>query len=75
MFATRQIELIDAEKSKLKIPLDKVAYLFELDKVIEERCDQFDIELESDGFIIVSQDLAPAAVSIFNYKVVAYKNN
>ena len=34
-----------------------------------------DIELENDGFVIVSQDLAPAAVSIFNYKVVAYKNN
>lgn len=75
MFATRQTQLDDDEKSKLKIPDGTEAYLFELDKVIEERCDQLDYELEDDGFVIVSQDLTPAAVSIFNYKVVAYKNN
>jgi hypothetical protein len=75
MLANRQTKLDEDEKSKFKIPLDKEAYLFELDKVIEERCDQFDYELEEDDFVIVSQDLIPVAVSIFNYKVVAYKNN
>jgi hypothetical protein len=75
MFATRQTQLDEDEKSKLKIPLDKEAYLFELDKVIEERCDQFDFELEDDGFVKVSRDLSPAAVCIYDYKVVAYKNN
>ena len=75
MFATRQTELDKDEKLELEIPLDKEAFLFELDKVIEERCDQFDNELEDNGYVIVSQDLSPAAVSIFNYKVVAYRNN
>lgn len=74
MFATRQTKLDEAEKLKLNISPEKEAYLFELDKVIEERCDQFDIELEEDGFVIVSQDLFPAAVSIFNYKVVAFRD-
>ncbi|MFT6633790.1 MAG: hypothetical protein ACJAS4_003762 [Bacteriovoracaceae bacterium] len=75
MLANRQTKLDEDEKSKFKISLDKEAYLFELDKVIEERCDQFDYELEEDGFVIISQDLFPVAVSIFNYKVVAYKSN
>ena len=75
MFATRQTELDEDEMSKFKIPIGKKAYLFELDKVIEERCDQFDLELEAEGFVIVSQDLCPAAVSIFNYNVIAYKND
>lgn len=73
MFATRQTELDEDEKSNFEISIDKEAYLFELDKVIEERCDEFDIQLEGDGFVIVSQDLSPVAVSIFNYKVIAYK--
>lgn len=74
MFATRQTELDEDEKSKLDIPLEMKAYLFELDKVIEERCDQFDYELEEDGYTLVSQDLSPVAASIFSYRVVAYRN-
>jgi hypothetical protein len=73
MQANRQTLLDEDEKKKHGIAVSSQAFLFELDKVIEERCDEFDIELEQDGFTIISQDLDPAAVSIFNYKVIAYR--
>ena len=73
MTPTRQTKLDNIEKEKRQIPSDKDAYLFELDKVIEERCDEFDNQLEAEGYSIVSQDMEPAAVSIFNYQVIAYK--
>lgn len=73
MIPARERLLEITEKQKYNIPLDKEAYLFEFDKIIEERCDEFDNQLEGEGYIIVFQDLEPAAVSIFNYKVIAYK--
>ena len=73
MTPTRKRALDNSEKQKYNISQDKKAYLFEFDKIIEERCDEFDYQLESDGYTIVFQDLEPAAVSIFNYTVIAYK--
>lgn len=73
MIPARESLLDDDQKKKYKIPLDKEAYLYEFDKIIEERCDEFDNQLESEGYTIVYQDLEPAAVSIFNYVVVAFK--
>jgi hypothetical protein len=73
MTPDRKITLDDTEKLKYKIPLDRVAFLFELDKVIEERCDEFDYELEEQGYVIANRDMETAAVSIFNYKVIVFK--
>jgi hypothetical protein len=73
MTPTRQTTLDKIEMKKHSIPEDREAFLFELDKVIEERCDEFDYQLEGEGYTIVSQDMEPAAVSIFNYKVIAYR--
>jgi hypothetical protein len=73
MIPARETKLDNNEKLKYDIPLDKNAFLFEFDKIIEERCDEYDFELEALGYTIVFQDMEPAAVSIFNYKVVAYK--
>ena len=73
MIPTRQKPLERNEKLKFKIPIDSEAWIFEFDKIIEERCDQFDYELEEEGYIIISQELTPAAVSIFNYKVIAFR--
>ena len=46
-----------------------------LDRVIEERCDEFDYELEEEGFEIINRDLEPIATSIFRYRVVALKES
>jgi hypothetical protein len=68
-------ELLDsAEKEKHSILAKHEAYAFYIDKVIEERCDEFDYTLEDDGYIIVYRDYEPAAASIFNYTVIAYKD-
>lgn len=69
----RETILGTEEKLKYKIPLDREAFLYEFDKIIEERCDEFEYQLEREGYTIVSQDLEPVAVSIFNFKVIAYK--
>lgn len=73
MTPDRKSTLDNTEKLKYKIPLDRDAFLLELDKIIEERCDEFDYELEEEGYTIVFRDMETAAVSIFNYKVIAYK--
>ena len=73
MTPDRKISLDNNEKVKHNIPRDKEAILFELDKIIEERCDEFDYELEEQGYLIAFRDMETAAVSIFNYKVIAYK--
>ena len=74
MIPDRETRLDNTEKERLGIPLEKEAVIFEFDKIIEERCDEFDFELEQLGYTVVSQDMEPAAVSIFNYKVIAYKD-
>ncbi len=44
-------------------------YEFTLEKVIEERCDEFDDQLDLLGYEILNRDYRPIAASIFNYKV------
>ncbi len=73
MTPSKETLLDNIEKEKYQIPIDKEATLFEFDKVIEEHCDEFEYELEANGYTIAFQDLEPAATSIFNYKVIAYK--
>ena len=53
-------------------PEDKL-YEFTLEKVIEERCDEFDEQLDLQGMEIVHRDYRPIAASIFNYTVIAKK--
>lgn len=73
MNPTRKTKLDANAMAKYGVPPGSEAFLYELDKVIEERCDEFNYILESDGLTIVFEDLEPAAVSIFNYKVIAYR--
>ena len=61
------------EKKNFGIEPKHEAFKFILEKVIEERCDEFDYELEEQGFIIVDRDMISVATSIFNYHVIAYK--
>ena len=44
-------------------------YLIELDKVIEERCDELDNMIEDQGYEIIHRDYKIIATSIFSYKV------
>lgn len=66
------LSLDDKKERKLDLKL-KITDFF-LDKVIEERCDEFDYNLESDGYIILERDYETAAPSVFNYRVTVYKN-
>lgn len=52
---------------------EALVYEFTLEKVIEERCDEFDDQLDLMGFEILARDYLPVAASIFNYKVIAKK--
>jgi hypothetical protein len=70
---TKKIPLPQGEYQKYDIPLSTKAYVFHLDKVIEERCDEFDYYLEDNKYTIVARDLIPIATSIFNYRVTAYR--
>ena len=70
---TRKEEVTQKERIKYKILEQHEAFVFELDKVIEERCDEFIYQLEDEGYTLVSEELEPVAVSIFNFKVIAYK--
>ncbi len=63
------------EKLALGLSAQDHVYEFMLDRVIEERCDEFDYELEEEGFEIINRDLEPIATSIFRYRVVALKGS
>lgn len=73
MHPTKKISLTEKEKEKFEIPKNAKAFEFHLEKVIEERCDEFDMALEEDGFEIVDRDMIRVATSIYNYVVTAYK--
>ena len=46
------------------------AYELTYSKVIEERCDQFENEYQSEGFEIIFSDLIPVATSIFDFRLI-----
>lgn len=68
----RKRELSQDEKKNLKIPLKSKAFAFYLDKVIEERCDEFEYSLEDSGFEIVDREYNRVATSIYNFIIIAF---
>jgi hypothetical protein len=44
-------------------------YKITLHKVIEERCDELDYEIEDNGYEIIHRDMTRVATSIYNYDV------
>lgn len=73
MREARKRALKSEEKQKFNLPSNSKAFEFCLDKVIEERCDEFDYYLEDNGYEIANREMIPIATSIFNYKVIAYR--
>jgi len=73
MTPNRQRKLNLKETKEFDIPKGFEAFIFSLDKVIEERCDEFDYQLEDQGYEIVHREFKRVATSIYNYEVVAYK--
>ena len=57
------------EMAKFDLPSE--TQCFELDKVIEERCDDLDYYLEDQGYEILHQEYIRVATSIYNYRVYA----
>ena len=66
-------ELDELEKEKLGFTSNESIFEYILEKVIEERCDEFDYHLEESGFEIISRDFKRVATSIYNYKVIIHK--
>ena len=70
-----RIDNLSVEEKKLyKIPKETKAYRYSLDKVIEERCDEFDYILEDEGYEIIHRELKRVATSIFDYEVIVVKS-
>lgn len=44
-------------------------FVIKLFKVIEERCDELDYQLEEEGYDILHQEYIRVATSIYNYEV------
>ncbi len=74
MTPDKKIELTIKQKEKLGIKSNQHAFEFQLHKVIEERCDEFDYYLEEEGFEILERDMQRVATSIYNYTVVGFKD-
>lgn len=66
-------KLANEELEKLGLSIGGDVWEFSLEKVIEERCDEFENELEFNGWEIVEREYTPIAASIFNFKVIAQK--
>ena len=60
-----------SEKEIKEFGLPPETQCFELDKVIEERCDDLDYYLEDQGYEILHQEYIRVATSIYNYRVYA----
>ena len=67
-----QSSILD-EDQKQKIFGDKFknqkVFFIKKEKIIEERCDELDNELESSGYEIIHREYITVATSIFNYEV------
>jgi hypothetical protein len=60
----------DREKQELQLDWPEgESFIVELDRVIEERCDELDMILEEHGYYIFHRDYITIATSIFNYRV------
>jgi hypothetical protein len=70
------INCIDFSKNNpdFKYSSNTKLYKYSLDKVIEERCDEFDYILEEEGFEIVTREMIRVATSIYNYKVIVSRD-
>ena len=75
MTPDKQFALTNELKEKWDIPSETDAFEFQLHKVIEERCDEFDYYLEQEGFEIIERDMQRVATSIYNYTVIVIKNS
>ena len=71
MTPTSRRALNAQEKKRFNLTEDQQAFEFTLDKVIEERCDEFENELEFEGYEILETEHTPIAASIFNFRVIA----
>lgn len=65
--------LSNPQKTSLGIAVELEAFEYFFEKVIEERCDQFEQELEDEGFTIIDREYIPLAPSIFNFKIICTK--
>jgi hypothetical protein len=69
----QKLDSIKAEEliaeNHLEVELSTDIYTIQLDKVIEERCDELDYILEDNGYDIIHRDMRPVATSIFNYTI------
>lgn len=68
-------KLTPEQYRQYKIDPEVEAYEIFYSQVIEERCDQFEYEYESEGYEIIDRELIPIATSIFNFRlVIAYEH-
>lgn len=71
----KKIDLDSTKRNKFQIdPKINVYFLFR-EKIIEERADEIDYDLESMGYLIIHRDLVRVATSIYNYKVYCVKED
>ena len=62
--------LTDEEKEELEVQIPEgKLFIIELDRVIEERCDELDYILEDHRYEIFHRDYKNLAVNIYHYKV------
>lgn len=59
------------ESTTFRLPRNAVC--FELEKVIEERCDDLDYYLEDQGYEILHREYKRVATSIYDYQVYVIK--
>lgn len=62
--------LTDEEKKEVEIELPPgKTYIIELDRVIEERCDELDYILEDHGYEILHRDYKILSTNVYHYQV------
>lgn len=61
----RKATLEEREQFKIK----EECYIIDLFKVIEERCDELDNEIDEEGYEIIHREYTRVATSIYNYQV------
>lgn len=64
-----QLKRDATEEEKSKFNITEKCYVIELFKVIEERCDELDYEIDEEGHEILHREYTRVATSIYNYQV------
>lgn len=75
MTPSAKYSLTTKQKAEYSINELVESYKFIWDKILESQVDDVDQFMDNDGFEVVHRELKPTAGNVFDYEIIAYRDN